>query len=89
MFLSVDIGNTNITFGCLNEKGQISCVGRVSTDRRAGTDEYASSLKNILELKGTQLSCINGSIITYICITGHRNSTGTQINSSTIDTCTI
>ncbi|MBR5485954.1 MAG: type III pantothenate kinase [Oscillospiraceae bacterium] len=66
MILAIDIGNTNITFGCLSEKGRISHIGRVRTDRRASVDEYAASLKNILELNGAQLSQVRGSIITSV-----------------------
>ena len=49
MILAIDIGNTNIVFGCLDDKN-VFFVSRISTDLSKTEDQYAIVLKNILEL---------------------------------------
>lgn len=49
MILAIDIGNTNIVVGCIDE--QETCfVERISTSTDQTTLEYAITFKNILEL---------------------------------------
>ena len=50
MLLAVDIGNTNIVFGCVNENDEIMVFERISTNHNATAAEYASLIKNILEM---------------------------------------
>lgn len=48
MILAIDIGNTNIVLGCIEEK--ILFVSRITTNKQATQDEYAISINNILKL---------------------------------------
>ncbi|WP_347492849.1 type III pantothenate kinase, partial [Ruminococcus flavefaciens] len=41
MLLAVDIGNTNIVFGCVDEKDEVVLFERISTDHNATAAEYA------------------------------------------------
>jgi len=65
MLLAIDIGNTNIVIGGI-ENGKISFMSRIITDRKKTEDEYAIQLKSILELHGIDKSTIEGSIIASV-----------------------
>ena len=56
MLLAIDIGNTNIVLGGI-EDGEIKNIARISTDSRKTSHEYAALLKSILgitkSLKGS------------------------------------
>ena len=49
MILAVDIGNTNIVIGCI-EDDQILFVERLYTDVKKSELEYAIIIKNVLEI---------------------------------------
>ena len=53
MFLGVDIGNTNISIGA-SRGWEILGLWRLETDRKKTPDEYAASIKSILELGGVE-----------------------------------
>ena len=57
MLLVIDIGNTNITIGCLEEE-KICFDARIATDRARTSDQYGVEIKNMLEAFGVQLSGI-------------------------------
>lgn len=65
MILAIDIGNTNIVFGCIIDD-DICFTARVSTDRRKTSDQYAAEIKIILELYKVDISSIRGSIISSV-----------------------
>lgn len=65
MLLAIDIGNTNIVIGGI-ENGEISFMSRIITDRKKTEDEYAIQLKSILELHSIDKSTIEGSIIASV-----------------------
>lgn len=65
MLLAVDIGNTHIVIGGI-EKGKISFMARIVTDRAKTEDEYAINIKTILELYKVDLNTIEGSIIASV-----------------------
>ncbi|MCM1528487.1 MAG: type III pantothenate kinase [Alistipes sp.] len=50
MLLAVDIGNTNIVFGCVDSMDEIVVFERISTNHNATAAEYAALIKNILEM---------------------------------------
>ena len=62
MLLAIDIGNTNIVLGCIEEEN-ILFTERLSTDQSKTALEYAISFKNVLELHGICPSCVTGCII--------------------------
>ncbi len=65
MLLAIDIGNTNIVIGCIND-GKIDFIARTSTDKSKTEDQYGIQIKNILELYGVDIRKINGSIISSV-----------------------
>ncbi|MGN0666858.1 MAG: type III pantothenate kinase [Huintestinicola sp.] len=66
MVFAVDIGNSNIVFGCFDNSGKILFTERVSTNHTATDMEYAVSFKSILELYDIRPSEIMGSIISSV-----------------------
>jgi type III pantothenate kinase len=65
MLLAVDIGNTNVVIGGI-ENGNIVFMARVITDRTKTEDEYAIQIKSILELYKIDADSIEGSIIASV-----------------------
>lgn len=65
MILALDIGNTNIVFGCM-DKDEIYFECRLSTDRNKTTAEYAVVFKNVLDIYGINLNDIDGAIISSV-----------------------
>ena len=59
MILAIDMGNTNIEIGCVDDE-KILFTERVSTDRRKTELEYAVLIKTILELHGVEAKRIVG-----------------------------
>ena len=49
MILAIDIGNTNIVVGCIDEQ-KTYFIERVSTDRSKTELEYAIVIKNVLDI---------------------------------------
>lgn len=65
MILAIDIGNTNIVIGCIDD-GDILFVERLSTKQTQTVLEYAISFKNVLELYHLSPEQITGSIISSV-----------------------
>lgn len=65
MILAIDIGNTNIVIGCIDD-GDILFVERLSTNQTQTVLEYAISFKNVLELYHLSPEQITGSIISSV-----------------------
>ncbi|MDO5423938.1 MAG: type III pantothenate kinase [Eubacteriales bacterium] len=65
MILAIDIGNTNIVIGCI-ENQKILFVERLSTNSTQTVLEYAISFKNVLELYQISPDQISGSIISSV-----------------------
>lgn len=65
MILAIDVGNTNIVLGGIDEKG-IYFVGRISTDKGKTADEFAIGFKNIIDLNGIPIDRITGGIISSV-----------------------
>lgn len=66
MLLAVDIGNTNIVFGCVNEENEVVLFERIATNHQATATEYAVLIKNILEMNGFSLNDVNDSIMSSV-----------------------
>ncbi len=66
MILAIDVGNTNIVLGCM-EDGKIVGVTRMETDRRKTAHEYAISLRSALNFgdidPGNMEGCILSSVV--------------------------
>lgn len=65
MILTIDIGNTNITFG-VYENDKILFVSRLATERNRTPDQYAIEFLNILSLNKIGKTDIEGSIISSV-----------------------
>ena len=54
MLLAIDIGNTNIVIGCIQDD-KILFEARIATDRTRTSDQYGVEIKNMLE----RIKCIH------------------------------
>lgn len=65
MLLVIDIGNTNITIGCMDT--QNTCfVERLSTVHTKTALEYAIDMKNVFDLYGMKSSSLKGCMISSV-----------------------
>lgn len=65
MILAIDIGNTNIVTGCI-ENSVILFNERVSTNHKATDLEYAIQIKNIFEIHGICADQIDGAVMSSV-----------------------
>ena len=65
MILAIDIGNTNIVVGCIDEN-EIYFTERLSTVRTKTELEYAVDLKTILDIYHIKKTEIEGCIISSV-----------------------
>ena len=65
MILAIDVGNTNIVLGCI-EDSRILFEARMATDRVKTSDQYCAELKTMLSLFGVTPELIEGSIISSV-----------------------
>ena len=65
MFLTFDVGNTNINIG-LYDKEELKVVTRLSTDRKRTPEQYAIEIKAIFDLHGEDISNADGAIISSV-----------------------
>lgn len=63
MLLAIDIGNSNVVIGCLNEKNETIHQFRMVTDLKKTDDEYACGMKTILQQNGVDCASFEGAII--------------------------
>ena len=66
MLLAVDIGNTNIVFGCVDDKDEVVLFERISTNHNATAAEYAVLIKTILEMNSFNVSDIDDAIMSSV-----------------------
>ncbi|MCI6653101.1 MAG: type III pantothenate kinase, partial [Ruminococcus sp.] len=59
MLLAIDIGNTNIVMGVI-ENDKIIFTGRLATDKVKTADEYALQFNGMMELHNVEKSEIEG-----------------------------
>lgn len=65
MILAIDIGNTNIVLGCL-EDSRILFEARMATDLVKTSDQYCAELKTMLSLFEVETEKIEGCIISSV-----------------------
>ena len=65
MILAVDIGNSNIVLGGMEEM-QIIFEARIRTDATKTSDEYCVDLKNILDIYGVKAGDLEGAIVASV-----------------------
>lgn len=65
MLLAIDIGNTNIVIGCI-ENDEILFKARIATDHIRTSDQYGVEIKNMLEAFGVRMDQIDDCIISSV-----------------------
>lgn len=65
MILAIDMGNTNIVIGCIDDE-KIYFTERLSTDKSKTDLEYAMAFKTVLELYDIDTAKIDGAIISSV-----------------------
>lgn len=65
MLLAIDIGNTNLVIGCI-ENDTILFKARIATDRTRTSDQYGVEIKNMMEAYGVRISDIDDCIISSV-----------------------
>ena len=65
MLLAIDIGNTNLVIGCI-ENDQILFKARLATDRLRTSDQYGVEIKNMIEAFGVKIADIDDCIISSV-----------------------
>ena len=65
MILAIDVGNTNIVLGCI-EDGKILNIVRVQTGLHETETEYAIKLKQVLEYYGIDAHGFEGAILSSV-----------------------
>ena len=65
MILAIDIGNTNIVVGCVDEK-KTYFIERLSTDRSKTDLEYAIMIKNVLDIYRISPEQLEGGIVSSV-----------------------
>lgn len=63
MILAIDIGNSNVVIGCLDENNKVVSQFRMVTDLKKTEDEYAAGMQAILTHNGIDGSSFDGAII--------------------------
>lgn len=65
MLLAIDIGNTNLVIGCIQDD-QILFKARIATDRTRTSDQYGVEIKNMIEAFGVKVQDIKDCIISSV-----------------------
>jgi len=63
MLLAIDIGNSNVVIGCLNDKLETVHLFRMVSDLKKTEHEYAAGMRTILEYNGVDCRGFEGAII--------------------------
>ena len=63
MLLAIDIGNSNVVIGCLNENNETVKQFRMVTDLKKTEDEYAAGIQSILRFNALEQVAFEGAII--------------------------
>ncbi|MDE5771168.1 MAG: type III pantothenate kinase [Ruminococcus sp.] len=89
MLLAVDIGNTNIVFGCVNDENEVVLFERISTNHHATSAEYAILIKNILEMNSFGLGDIDDAVMSSVVPSVTGTVTGAIKKLFSIDIMTV
>ena len=63
MLLAIDIGNSNVVIGCIDNSGKVTALLRMVTDLKKTEDEYAASMRSILSFRGIDCGSFDGAIV--------------------------
>ena len=62
MILAIDVGNTHIVLGCI-EDGKIIFTDRLRTEKKVTSTEFAITLMEVLQYRGVDSGSFDGSIL--------------------------
>lgn len=65
MILGIDMGNTNIVIGCIDDE-KIYFIERLSTDKSKTDLEYAMAFKTVIDIHEIDVKNIDGAIISSV-----------------------
>ena len=65
MILAIDVGNTHVVIGCI-ENGRIVNITRIVTNTLATESEYAIKLRQVLEFEGIDYTAFEGAILSSV-----------------------
>ena len=65
MILALDVGNTNIVVGCI-QNNEILFEGRLASDRDKTMDEYAINFKILFDIYNIDITKVEGAIISSV-----------------------
>ena len=60
MILAIDVGNTHVVTGLLNEAGELLLNFRVASNEKMTEDEYFSYLRNISKFNNLEIKEVTG-----------------------------
>lgn len=66
MILALDVGNTNIVLGCIDDNNKIVYEARVATDHGKTEYQYAVEFKSLLEIASIDTNLITGAIMSSV-----------------------
>ena len=66
MIFAVDIGNSNLVIGLMDEEKKISFQGRIRTDRRCTKEEFMVAVRTLLDIYHVRAEGADGVIISSV-----------------------
>lgn len=66
MILAIDIGNTNTTIGLFNDKGNLSFLSELETDRKKTQDQCCLDLIGVFQLYRADIEKVSGAILSSV-----------------------
>ena len=66
MLFCIDIGNTNVVLGVLDEKGQVIGHWRVRTEKNSTADELGITIRNLFGSSGIEMEVVSDIIISCV-----------------------
>ena len=67
MILAVDVGNTNITLGCL-EGTEVRYIARMATGTKKTEHEYAVAIRSILSFGDVDVTAFEGAVLSSVVV---------------------
>jgi len=66
MILAIDIGNTNIVLGCVDQSKKVSSLFRIKTDISRTSWQYAVEINSMLDIYNIDKSTLDGGIVASV-----------------------
>ncbi len=66
MILAVDVGNTHLSFGCVDGSGSVDSILQIATDTRETAWGYAAKMRQVLQLAGVDVASLTGAALACV-----------------------